>query len=168
MEIRNKVKESNLIQIDLASFKPNCEIISIDLSEQLWKGLVLKEKYFRSWIKDTDWTFYKDKAVFIYCSTKAIIPTWAFMLVTASLNDICSFSLVGSEEDLQRILIVKNIEKLALNDFTDERVVIKGCADIPEPAFAMSELVKKLQPVVKSIMYGEPCSTVPIYKRKKP
>ena len=90
------------------------------------------------------------------------------MLVTASLNDICSFSLVGSEEDLQRILIVKNIEKLALNDFTDERVIIKGCADIPEPAFAMSELVKKLQPVVKSIMYGEPCSTVPIYKRKKP
>ena len=109
MEIRNKVKESSLIQMDLASFKPNCEIISIDLSEQLWKGLVLKEKDFRSWIKDTDWTYYKDKAVFIYCSTEAIIPTWAFMLVTASLNDICSISLVGSEEDLQRILIVKNI-----------------------------------------------------------
>ena len=101
MEIRNKVKESSLIQMDLASFKPKCEIISIDLSKQLWKGLVLKEKEFRSWIKEECWTAYKDKGVYIFCSTEAIIPTWAFMLVTSCLSDICELSVVGSKADLE-------------------------------------------------------------------
>jgi len=167
MEIRNKVKESSLIQMDLASFKAKCEIISIDLSKQLWKGLVLKEKEFRSWIKEECWTAYKDKGVYIFCSTEAIIPTWAFMLVTSCLSDICELSVVGSKADLERALIAQNIAKLELQDFSEQRVIIKGCSDIADPAFAMSELVKKLQPVVKSIMYGEPCSTVPIFKRKR-
>ena len=167
MEIRNKVKESSLIQMDLASFKPKCEMLSIDLSKQLWKGLVLKEKEFRTWIKDAHWSEFENKGVFIYCSTEAIIPTWAFMLVTSSLSGVCELSIVGTKEDLERTLIAQNIAQLALNDFKDERVIIKGCSDISDPAFAMSELVKKLQPVVKSIMYGEPCSTVPIFKRKK-
>ena len=167
MEIRNKVKESSLIQMDLASFKPKCEIISIDLSTQLWKGLVLKETEFRSWIKEECWTAFKDKGVYIFCSTEAIIPTWAFMLVTSCLSDICELSVVGSKADLERALIAQNIAKLELQDFSEQRVIIKGCSDIADPAFAMSELVKKLQPVVKSIMYGEPCSTVPIFKRKR-
>ena len=167
MEIRNKVKESSLIQMDLASFKPKCEMLSIDLSKQLWKGLVLKEKEFRSWIKEECWTAYKDKGVYIFCSTEAIIPTWAFMLLTSCLSDICELSVVGSKADLERALIAKNIAKLELQDFSEQRVIIKGCSDIADPAFAMSELVKKLQPIVKSIMYGEPCSTVPIFKRKR-
>jgi hypothetical protein len=167
MEIRNKVKESSLIQMDLTSFKPKCEMLSIDLSKQLWKGLVLKEKEFRSWIKEECWTAYKDKGVYIFCSTEAIIPTWAFMLVTSCLSDICELSVVGSKADLERALIAQNIAKLELQDFSEQRVIIKGCSDIADPAFAMSELVKKLQPIVKSIMYGEPCSTVPIFKRKR-
>ena len=153
--------------MDLASFKHKCEIISIDLSKQLWKGLVLKEKEFRSWIKEECWTAYKDKGVYIFCSTEAIIPTWAFMLVTSCLSDICELSMVGSKADLERALIAQNIAKLELQDFSEQRVIIKGCSDIADPAFAMSELVKKLQPIVKSIMYGEPCSTVPIFKRKR-
>ena len=167
MEIRNKVKERKIVQMDLADFKPSCPIIGIDLSEQLWKGLVLKEKVFRGWIKENDWTYYKGKGVFIYCSTDAIVPTWAYMLVASELLDLAKEVVIGTELQLMRILISKSIHDVDLAEFKDQRIIIKGCADISEPAFAMSELVKVLQPVAKAIMYGEPCSTVPIFKRKK-
>ena len=167
MEIRNKVKERKIVQMDLADYKPSCAIVPIDLSEQLWKGLVLKEKDFRTWIKETDWSSFEGKGAYIYCSTDAIIPTWAFMLVSSQLTEICEAVVVGSEKQLRRVLILNNIHKLDLDELKDQRVIIKGCSDISEPEFAMSELVCFLQPVVKSIMYGEPCSTVPIFKRKK-
>ena len=167
MEIRNRVKESKIVQMDLADYKPSCAIVPIDLSEQLWKGLVLKEKDFRTWIKETDWSSFKGKGAYIYCSTNAIVPTWAFMLVSSQLTEICEAVVVGSEKQLRRVLILNNIHKLDLDELKDQRVIIKGCSDISEPEFAMSELVCFLQPVVKSIMYGEPCSTVPIFKRKK-
>ena len=167
MEIRNKVKERKIVQMDLADYKPSCAIVPIDLSEQLWKGLVLKEKDFRTWIKETDWSSFGGKGAYIYCSTDAIVPTWAFMLVSSQLTEICEAVVVGTEKQLRRVLILNNIHKLDLDELKDQRVIIKGCSDISEPAFAMSELVCFLQPVVKSIMYGEPCSTVPIFKRKK-
>jgi hypothetical protein len=166
-EIKNKVKESGLIQLDLADFKPKEEIIGIDLSNQLWQGLVLKEKDFRNWIKTENWEQFRNKAVFIFCSADAIIPTWAFMLVASSLNGIASIVDVGSKLDLEKRLIYRNIEKMNLEDLKDTKVIVKGCSDISFPEFAMVSLLNQIQPVVSSIMYGEPCSTVPVYKRKK-
>ncbi|MEN9699455.1 MAG: hypothetical protein RLZZ301_653 [Bacteroidota bacterium] len=163
--ITNKVKESGLIQLDLADFKPKTEHVGIDLADQLWQGLVLKEKEFRAWIKAHEWAHYANKAVYIYCSTDAIIPTWAYMLVTSALQKVGVFSQVGSETELAKTLIAHEIQKINLSELTDQRVIIKGCADIQDPAFAMSFLVTHLQAHVKSIMYGEPCSTVPIFKR---
>ena len=163
--IRNKVKESSLVQLDLAAFKPKQALVGIDLSEQLWQGLVLKEKDFRTWIKNHNWTQYKGKAVYIFCSTEAIIPTWAFMLVSSALQKENIYSQVGTELELAKALIQEEICSISLEEIQDQRVIIKGCADIPDPAFAMSYLVRFLQPHVKSIMYGEPCSTVPIYKK---
>jgi len=126
----------------------------------------LKEKDFRQWIKENNWEQFKDKAVFIHCSTDAIIPTWAFMLIASKLENNASIFLVGSKEDLQKQIILQNIKNEDLKKFIDGRVIVKGCSDIPCPNFAMVELLKHLQPVVKSLMYGEPCSTVPIFKRK--
>ncbi len=164
-EIRNKIKESGLVQLDLADYKPTLPLVGIDLAAQLWQGLVLKEKDFRDWIKHHDWTQYQGKAVFIFCSTDAIIPTWAFMLVTSALEKENVYSQVGSEIELSKALIQEAICSIDIDEIKDQRVIIKGCADIPDPAFAMSYLVRLLQPNVKSIMYGEPCSTVPIYKK---
>ncbi len=164
-EIRNKVKESGLIQLDLANYKPTVQMVGIDLAAQLWQGLVLKEKDFRDWIKNHHWTQYQGKAVYIFCSTDAIIPTWAFMLVTSALEKENVYSQVGSEIELTKALIQEAICSIDTNEIKDQRVIIKGCADIADPAFAMSYLVRLLQPHVKSIMYGEPCSTVPIYKK---
>ncbi len=163
--IRNKVKESGLVQLDLAAYKPKLPLVGIDLSEQLWQGLVLKEKDFRDWIKNHNWAQYAGNAVFIHCSTDAIIPTWAFMLVSSALQKENVYSQVGSELELAKALIQEEICSIDLDTIQDQRVIIKGCADIPDPAFAMSYLVRLLQPYVKSIMYGEPCSTVPIFKK---
>ena len=165
-EIRNKVEESGLIQLDLAQFKPAIEISEIDIAEQLWQGLILKEKDFRTWIKEHDWYQYNAKGVCVYCSADAIVPTWAYMLVASQLNELATYYLVGNRKDLEKELIKNSIAELDLKEFQDGKVIIKGCSDISSPEFAMSELIKRLQPVTKSIMYGEPCSTVPIYKRK--
>lgn len=165
-EIRNKVEESGLIQLDLAQFKPSFVIREIDIADQLWQGLILKEKEFRTWIKEHDWNQYLGKAVCVFCSADAIVPTWAYMLVASQLNDVAGYFLIGNREDLEKELIKNNIVALDLTAFDEGKVIIKGCSDISSPEFAMSELIKILQPVVKSIMYGEPCSTVPIYKRR--
>ncbi len=167
MEIKNKVKESGIIQLDLADFKPKNELVGIDLSERLYQGLILKEKDFRLWLKENTWQQYEGKAVFIYCSAEAIIPTWAYMLVISKLMPYTEQVLAGARIDLEKKMIQDNIVAMDLSTMTDQRVIIKGCSDIASPEFAMSELVRVLQPVVKSIMYGEPCSTVPIFKKKK-
>lgn len=164
--IRNKVEESGLIQLDLAEFKPSLTIEEIDLAPCLWQGLVLREKEFRSWIKENDWTLYQDSAAFIHCSTEAIIPSWAFMLVSIELTRVNCLHLVGSKSDLEKALITEKISKLEIEPYFNGKLIIKGCSDIANPAYAMTELLKRLQPIAKSIMYGEPCSTVPLYKRK--
>lgn len=164
-EIRNRVKESGLISMDLASFVPTQTTLEIDLKDQLWQGLALKEKDFREWIKTHNWEQYENKAVNVTCSADAIIPTWAFMLVSSKLQDVNATSVVGDSTALQNALIKEKIDDLNLSEYQDGRIIIKGCADVKDPAYAMSELLKKLQPVAKSIMYGEPCSTVPLFKR---
>lgn len=165
-EIVNRVKESGLIAIDLGTFKPSVDMMSIDIADVLWQRLVLKEKDFRQWVKTHDWSVYKDKAVYIHCSEDAIVPTWAYMLIVSQLEEVARDYIVGSKLDLEKRLIQKRIESEDLVPYKDGRIIIKGCADIKCPEFAMSELVRHLQPVAKSIMYGEPCSTVPVFKRR--
>jgi hypothetical protein len=165
-EIKNKVKGSGLIQLDLADYKPRVPMVGIDLAAQLWQGLVLKEKDFRAWIKENDWDAYENKAVFIFCSADAIVPTWAYMLVASALQSIAKKVLVGTQLDLEKALISEAITAIDLTEFQDGKVIVKGCSDIAAPEFAMVTLLTHLQGVVQSIMYGEPCSTVPIYKRK--
>lgn len=165
-EIKNKVKDSGLIQLDLADYKPRVSIVGIDLATQLWQGLVLKEKDFRTWIKENDWLSYEQKAVFIYCSADAIVPTWAYMLVASALQPIAKKVVMGNQLELEKSLIQDAIKAIDLTSFQDGKVIVKGCSDIPAPEFAMVTLLTHLQGTVQSIMYGEPCSTVPIYKRK--
>ena len=166
-EIINKVAESGLIQLDLADFKPKNELVEIDLAQQLWQGLVIREKDFREWIKQNDWKSFTNKAVFVHCSADAIIPTWAYMLVASALEGIANDIHIGQKDELYRALIRKAIHAQDLEQFKDGKVIIKGCSDIASPEYAMVEMVKFLQPMVQSIMYGEPCSTVPVYKRKR-
>ena len=166
-EIVNKIQQSGLIQLDLASYKPKETIETIDLKENLWQGLALKEKDFREFVKGNDWTQYQEKVVGVYCSADAIIPTWAFMLVISKLQEHGVVGFVGDKAEVEKQLILSNIAAIDLDKYTEGRLIIKGCSDVAHPAFAMSELVKRLQPVAKNIMYGEPCSTVPVYKRKK-
>ncbi len=165
-EIVNRVKESGLISIDLASFKPTMVIEAIDIADVLWQRLVLKEKDFRTWIKEHDWSKYSGKAVYVHCSEDAIVPTWAYMLIGSQLEEVTSHYIIGTRIDLEKMLIRQRIAAEDRTKYQDGRIIIKGCADISSPAFAMSELVRHLQPVAKSIMYGEPCSTVPVFKRK--
>ena len=166
-EIVNRIKESGLISLDLATYRPKQAIAEIDITEVLWKGLVLKEKDFRSWVKDHDWQSYKDKAVYVHCSADAIVPTWAFMLIGSQLQNYTNDYIIGTKDALEKQLIKQNINKSELENYVDARIIIKGCSDVVDPEFAMVELVRFLQPVAKSIMYGEPCSTVPVFKKRK-
>lgn len=164
-EIVNRIKNSGLISLELASYKPSLKIQEIDIADVLWQRLVLKEKDFRLWIKEHNWSQYKDSGVFVHCSEDAIVPTWAFMLIGSKLQEQSCDFVIGSAIDLEKMLIQKKIQSDDIEKYVDGRVIIKGCSDLAEPEFAMVELVKFIQPVAKSIMYGEPCSTVPIFKR---
>ncbi|MGB0933060.1 MAG: DUF2480 family protein [Lishizhenia sp.] len=166
-EIVNKVADSGLKTLDLANFKPKKSIVIFDIKDFLWQELILKEKDYRMALKSFDWKQFEDKAVVILCSVDAIVPTWAYMLVVSYLQTHQIEHLVGSVDEMAKKLIQIEIEKLDIDSFVEERVIVKGCADIAVPNFAMSYLVSFLQPHVKSLMYGEPCSTVPIYKKPK-
>lgn len=129
-------------------------------------GLILKEKDFREALKNTDWQAFAGKNVAITCSADAIIPFWAYMLVVTYLEPVAKNVYAGTAEEMQRHLFLKNISSLATDSFADQRIVVKGCGDSEIGPFAYAEITRLLRPVVKSIMYGEPCSTVPIYKKK--
>lgn len=162
----NKVAESGLITLDLEKFYPKGETAVFDLKDHLFMGLILKEKDFREALKKLDWSVYQDKNVAFTCSADAIIPVWAWMLVVSYLQPVAKEIVMGDEKELHRSLYLKNIDAIDVNEFAGQRVVIKGCGEIPIADYVYMEITKKLRPVVKSIMYGEPCSTVPVYKQK--
>lgn len=162
--IVNKVAESGLITIDLEEYYPKEETAVFDLKDHLFMGLILKEKDYREALKSLDWTIYQNKNVAIGCSADAVIPIWAYMLAASYLQPVAKEIVFGNEDFLHRALFLKNLSKLNAAEFTDKRVVIKGCGDKSISETAYVEITKLLRPVVKSIMYGEPCSTVPIYK----
>ena len=164
----NKVAESGIITLDPASFLPTGETVVFDLKDYLFMGLILKEKDFREALKSLNWEQYRGKNVALTCSADAIIPVWAYMLVTINLQPVATEIVMGDEVELRKQLFLKNIAKLNISEYEDKRVVIKGCGDVPIGDFVYMELTKLLRPVVKSIMYGEPCSTVPVYKKPGP
>ena len=163
--IKNKVAESGLISLDLEEYYPKGETAVFDLREHLFMGLILKEKEFRETLKNYNWEQYRDKYVAITCTADAIIPVWAYMLVASYLAPVAKDMVLGDEKELHRTLFLKNLAAININEFADKRIVIKGCGETPIGEFAYTEITKRLLPVVKSIMYGEPCSTVPIYKK---
>lgn len=163
--IINKVAESGLITLDPANFLPAGETAIFDMKDHLFMGLILKEKDFRDALKSTDWEQYRNKNVAITCTADAIIPVWAYMLVASYLQPVAKEIVMGDEKELNRQLFLKNIAAINPDEYSDKRVVIKGCGETPIGDFVYMELTKLLRPVAKSIMYGEPCSTVPVYKK---
>ena len=162
----NKVAESGLISLDLAQYIPNNDIVVFDIKPYLFMELILKEKDFRTSLSTIDWTQFENKIVGIFCSTDAIIPMWANMLIVANLSPFAKAVYFGDENKTRDLVLLEEIQKIDATKFTDQRVVVKGCGDILIGESAFIAITQKLRPVVKSIMYGEPCSTVPVYKKK--
>lgn len=166
--IVNKIAESGIITLNLESFLPEESSIGVfDLKPFLFREMILREKDFRGALPEHDWEQYKGKHVAVTCSADAIIPMWAFMLVASMLDGVAKSVFSGTQEDLSEKLLLDNINSVNAGTYEDKRIVIKGCGDIPLPESAFVAITGKLKPVVKSLMYGEPCSTVPVYKRKK-
>lgn len=167
-ELINRVANSGLITIKLEEFLPSQKIARFDIKDYLFQGLILKEKDFRLALKELDWSKYDGDILSIYCSADAIIPQWAYMLVAALA--VPHFEIVEQaqpEEIIGRLLRNNMDEALDYPSFEGKRVVVKGCSDQPVPPSAYVEITRKLQPYAQSIMYGEPCSTVPIFKRPR-
>jgi hypothetical protein len=164
--IVNKVAQSGLKTIDLEDFYPKEDLVEFDLKNHLFMELILKEKDYREALKNIDWNIYENKAVAITCSADAIIPLWAYMLAVSYLQPYASDVIFGNEKEAFNMLFLKNLGKINIQEFEDARVVVKGCGDKKIPETAYVEIAKLLRPVAKSIMYGEACSTVPIFKRK--
>jgi len=162
----NKVASSGLITLNLEEYLNQGERVVYDIKENLFHGLMLREKDFREFIKNHDWSAYTGKNVAVICSADAIVPTWAYMLLANKMRPYAHEVVFGSLETLEAVLFTKALAKIDVGSFANERVVVKGCGDIELPVSAYVEITNLLTPVVKSIMYGEPCSTVPIYKRK--
>ncbi len=162
----NKVAESGIISLNLEDFYPKGEIKTFDLKDFLYMGLILKEKDYRAALLTTEWEAYRDKYVAITCSADAVIPMWANMLAASYLQPVAKDVAFGDEKKLIETILLKNIANLNLDEYIDKRIVVKGCGDVSIPETAYVEITNRLRPVVKSIMYGEPCSTVPIFKKK--
>lgn len=165
-EIVNKVAQSALITLDPADFYPKEEIAVFDLKDYLFMEQILKEKDYREALKIFDWNVYANKTVAITCSVDAIIPLWAYMLAVTYIEPFAKDIFFGTEKEVFNILFLKNLQQINPQEFEGKRVVVKGCGDKKIPETAYVEIAKILRPVAKSIMYGEPCSTVPIFKRK--
>ena len=166
-QIINRVEQSGLIELNLEEFYQKGERVLLDLKDNLYQGLILREKDFREFVKNEDWSKYKNKFVAINCTADAIVPTWAYMLLAAALEPFTKKVVFGDLKTLETVLFTESLSKINIENYRDKRVVIKGCGDIPVPESAYVEITRLLRPVCKSIMYGEPCSTVPVYKALK-
>ena len=163
----NKVQESGIITLDLEEFYPKEETVVFDMKEYLFMGLILKEKDFRETMKSLDLSAYTGKNIALTCTADAIIPVWAYMLAASYLQPVANEIIFGDADFLNKTLFLKNIAKINAADYADKRVVIKGCGELPISETAYVAVTFLLRPVAKSIMYGEPCSTVPVYKKPR-
>ena len=164
--IINKVADSGIISFNLEDFYPKEEIKVFDLKDFLFMGLILKEKDYRLALQQLDWEPFTNKNVAITCTADAIIPVWAYMLAVTYLQPIAKEVVMGNENQLIETVLANRIAQMDLREFEDKRIVVKGCGEVHIPESAYVAITNKLRPVVKSIMYGEPCSTVPLYKKK--
>jgi hypothetical protein len=165
-EIVNRVANSSLHSIDLDDYYDPRERISFDMKDLLFQGMILREKDFREFVSKHDWEHYKDKNVAVFCSADAIIPSWAIMVLASKLQPFANKVVFGSLEELEKALFSEALLAIHPETYKDLKVVVKGCGKHPVPAFAFAELTRLLTPYVSSLMYGEPCSTVPVYKRR--
>jgi len=165
-EIENKVAQSGLVTIDLEELYVPGERILFDIKGWLFEELILKEKDFRENVKNHDWNQYQDKLVALTCSADAIVPTWAFMLVTSRLEPYAAKIVFGDLKKLEETLFLEKVTAIDPESYRDQRVIIKGCSKVEVPASAYVEITNRLRPFVKSLMYGEACSTVPLYKKQ--
>ncbi len=162
-EIINRVAKSKLITIDLEDYYPEGRRVLFDIKDWLFEGFVLREKDFREKVKNFDWSQYQKCYVALTCSTDAIIPAWAFMLLTVNLEPFVEKSIIGELDGLETSLYQDIIQQLDTSEFNDKPIIIKGCSNKPVPVNAYTMLINKLKPIAKSIMYGEACSSVPLY-----
>lgn len=166
-EIINRVANSKLQVIDLEDFYPQGKRVLFDIKDWLLEGLVLREKDFRASVSYHDWSQYKDNYVALYCSTDAIVPDWAYMLIAVQLQDIAKLSVIGNLEHLESIVYSQIISDLDISTYKDLPVIIKGCSSKPVPSNALVLLIQRLKPIAKSLMFGEACSSVPLYRKKR-
>ncbi|ARS36566.1 DUF2480 family protein [Pontibacter actiniarum] len=166
-EIVNRVAQSALVTLNLELLLHPGERVVYDIKDNLFQGLILREKDFRAFVKEHDWSQYAGKNVAIICSVDAIVPTWAYMLLASKLQGHANYYVFGDLEALEQALMQEAIAKVDIEEYRDAKVVVKGCGSEPVPTYAYVEVMRKLLPVAASIMYGEPCSTVPLYKKPK-
>ncbi len=166
-EIVNRVANSGLITIDLSDYAPKQNIVVFEVRNFLFKEIILKEKEFRCRLKEFDFSIYQGKTVAINCSSDAIVPMWAFMLVTSYLKNIASEIHFGTKEDVFQQIFISNINDINTLEFNNKKVIVKGCGQIPLSASLYVAITKKLQNSVSSLMFGEACSAVPVCKKKK-
>jgi hypothetical protein len=164
--IVNKVAESGIITLDLSGYLPGNIVMDFDLKPFLYMEMILKEKDYRAALQSHDWQQYEGKHIAVFCSADAIVPVWAYMLAASYLQPVAKSVYFGTNEELSKMLLTNLINAIPLDEYADKRVVIKGCGDIHIPDAAYLAVTAHLRPVVKSLMYGEPCSTVPIYKKR--
>lgn len=163
----NRVANSGLKVINLEHFYPKNEWALFDLKDFLYMELILKEKDFRNNLKEHNWSQYENKTLLVFCSNDSIIPMWAYMLIASYAGEVTDDIFEGTESEYLKLHYKKVLSQMDLNEYQDQRVVIKGCGDKNVPAFAYSEISRLLKPYTQSLMYGEPCSTVPIFKRPR-
>lgn len=166
-EIINRIANSSLKTIDLEDYYPEGNRIVIDIKDWLFQELILREKDFRASVANHNWEQYQDSYIALTCTSDAIIPSWAYLLITTQLNKIAKKVVVGNLNLLETVIFDEVIQQLDITEFTNKPIIIKGCTNKPVPASAYTLLIGKIQPITKSVMYGEACSTVPLYKAKK-
>ncbi len=165
MEIVNRVANSKLVTIDLEDFYPPGKRVAFDIKKWLFQDVVLKETTFRASVKNHDWSQYQDNYIALHCSSDAIIPSWAYLLISVNLSPYTNRIVVGNLETIENVLFTEIIFKLDIEFFRDKLIIIKGCSEKPIPQTAYVQLIERLIPVASSIMYGEACSSVPLYKK---
>jgi Protein of unknown function (DUF2480) len=163
----NRVDQSGLITIDLEKFFPSTSILTFDIKDYLFHGLILKEKEFREALKDHNWSIYNGAILCVYCSTDAIIPVWAYMLVNTHSAPFAMETFTGTKDEYLKYYYKNTIAQIDAVPYKDKKIVIKGCSNRPVPASAYADITSKLRDEAQSIMYGEPCSTVPVFKRPR-
>ncbi|HCR54856.1 MAG TPA: hypothetical protein DIW27_10595 [Cytophagales bacterium] len=166
-EIINKVARSPLQTIDLEELYVPGQRVTLDIKDQLFQEMILKEKDFRDFIKSNDWSIYKGKHVAIHCSADAIVPTWAYMLLAVALKPFATTIIFGSLEEMEAQLFKAKLDSIDWSVYQNGKVVIKGCSKVNVPVAVYVDVTSRLQPIASSIMFGEPCSTVPIFKKPK-